>query len=95
VEIRLTGILWTAELKVRCILSVGILEYTPQCVSTLRIKKNKAVSVASQEIGLEVNAEKTGYIFVFCDRNAGKCHSIKIGNESRENVTKFKYWDKI
>lgn len=71
-------------MKVRCILSIGILVYTPLCVSMLRIKKNKAVSVASQEIGLEVNAEKAGYTFMFCKKNGGKNHSIKIGNESRK-----------
>lgn len=75
----------------RCSLPIGILDYTPLSVSMLRIKKNKAVSVASHEIGLEVNAEDTGYIFMLCEKNGGQGHSIKIGNESRESVTKFKH----
>jgi hypothetical protein len=65
------------------------------CVSILRIKENKAISVAIQEIGLEVNAEKTGYMFMFCEKNGGQSHSIKIGNESRGSMTKFKYLEKI
>ena len=61
------------------------------CVSMFRIKENKAVSVAIQETGLEVNAEKTGHMFMFCEKNGGESHSIKIGNESRGGVTELKY----
>jgi len=35
-------------------------------LSMFRIKKNKAVSVASLEICLEVNAEKTGCMYSTC-----------------------------
>jgi hypothetical protein len=38
--------------------------------------------VASKEIGLEVIADKTEYMVMSRDQNAGKSHSIKIDNSS-------------
>jgi hypothetical protein len=56
------------------------------------IKKNtEAVIGASKEVGLEVNAEKTKYIFLSCHQNAGQNHNIKIGDRPFENVAQFKY----
>jgi hypothetical protein len=47
------------------------------------IKKNtEALVVASKEIGLEVNAEKTKYMAMSRDQNAGQNHNIKIDNKS-------------
>jgi hypothetical protein len=46
---------------------------------------------ASKEVGLEVNVEKTKYILVSRDQNAGQNRDIKIGNRSFENVSQFKY----
>jgi len=41
--------------------------------SVLIIKKNtEALVVASREIGLEVNADKSKYMVTFRDRNAGQ-----------------------
>jgi hypothetical protein len=41
------------------------------------IKKNtEALVVASKEIGLEVNAEKTKYVVMSRDQNAGQNHKI-------------------
>ena len=41
------------------------------------IKENaKALVVASKEIGLEVNADKTKYLVMSRDQNAGRSHSI-------------------
>ena len=37
--------------------------------------------VASKEIGLEVNAEKTKYMVVSQDQNAGQNNSIKIDDK--------------
>jgi len=34
--------------------------------------------VASKEIGLEVNTDKTEYIVKCCGKKAGKCHSLKV-----------------
>jgi histidinol-phosphate/aromatic aminotransferase/cobyric acid decarboxylase-like protein len=37
---------------------------------------------ASREVGLEVNIEKTKYIFVSREQNAGQNQEIKIGKRS-------------
>jgi hypothetical protein len=42
--------------------------------------------VASKEIGLEVNADKTKYMVMSRDQNAGQSHSMKIDNSSIERV---------
>ena len=56
------------------------------------IKENaEALVVASKEIGLEVNADKTKYMIMSRDQNAGRNHSMKIGNSSFERVEEFKY----
>jgi len=56
------------------------------------IKKNKeALLVGSKEIGLEVNADKTKYMFMSGDQNAGRSHNIKTDNSSFERAEHFKY----
>ena len=47
--------------------------------------------VATKEIGLEVNADKTKYMVMSPDRNAGRGFSVKIDNSSIERVEEFKY----
>jgi len=47
--------------------------------------------VGSEEIGLEVNADKTKYMVMSGDKNAGRSHSIKIDNSSFERVEEFRY----
>jgi hypothetical protein len=47
--------------------------------------------VVSKEIGLEVNADKTKYMFIFGDQKAGCSHSIKIDNVYLDRVKEFKY----
>jgi len=49
------------------------------------VKENaEALVVATKEIGLEVNADKTKYMVMSRDRNAGRGHSVKIANSSIE-----------
>jgi hypothetical protein len=56
------------------------------------IKKNaEALVVASKEIGVEVNGDKTKYMVISRDQNAGRGHSIKIVNTSFERVEVLKY----
>ena len=42
--------------------------------------------MASKEIGLEVNADKTKYMVMSRDQNAGLSHNINIYNSSFERV---------
>jgi hypothetical protein len=46
----------------------------------------KALVVATKEIGLEVNADKTKYMVKSRDRNAERGHSLKIDDSSIERV---------
>jgi hypothetical protein len=60
------------------------------------IKKNaEALVIASNEIGLEVNADKAMYMVMSRDQNAVRSHSIKIDKISFERVEEFKYLEKI
>jgi hypothetical protein len=54
-------------------------------------KSTQTLIDASKEVGLEVNVEKTKYMLVSRDQNAGQNREIKIGNRSFENVSQFKY----
>jgi hypothetical protein len=56
------------------------------------IKKNtECLIYASNEVGLEVNAEKTKYMLLSRRQNAGQNRDIKIAGRSFENVTQFRY----
>ena len=46
----------------------------------------ESLLVATKEIGLEVNADKTKYMVMFRDQNAGRSYSMKIDNSSIERV---------
>ena len=51
----------------------------------------EALVVATKEIGLEVNADKTKYMIMSRDQNAGLSYSMKTDNSSIESVEEFKY----
>jgi hypothetical protein len=56
------------------------------------IKKNaEALLDASREIGLEVNSEKSKYMFMSLHQTAGQSNDIRVANKSFEKVAKFKY----
>ena len=56
------------------------------------MKKNtKSLAVASKEIGLEVNADKTKYMVMSRNHRAGRIHNIKNDNSYFENVQDIKY----
>ena len=56
------------------------------------VKENaEALVVATKEIELEVNADRTKYMVMSRDRNAGRGHSVKIDNSSIERLEEFKY----
>ena len=52
----------------------------------LHLQPKFVLVVATKEIGLSVNADKTKYMVVSRDRNAGRGHSVKIDNSSIERV---------
>jgi len=56
------------------------------------LKENaEALVAATREIGLEVNADKTKYMVMFRDQNAGRIQSVRIDNSTFERVEGFKY----
>jgi hypothetical protein len=59
-------------------------------VHTIR-KNTESLVVSIKENGLEVNADKTKYVVIPRDQNAGRSPKIKIDNSSFEMVVEFKY----
>jgi hypothetical protein len=62
-------------------------------IDTIR-KNTETLIDASKEVSLEVNEEKTKYMLLSRDQNAGQNHNIKVGNRSSENLAQFKYLGK-
>jgi hypothetical protein len=51
------------------------------CDNIDTIKKNKETLIDTiEEVGLEVNTEKTKYMLLSCHQNAGQNHDMKIAN---------------
>jgi hypothetical protein len=59
-------------------------------VHTLK-ENTEALVLATKEIGLEVNADKSKDMVMARDQNAGRSHSMKTDNCSIERVEEFKY----
>jgi len=56
------------------------------------LKENaEALAAAIRETGLEVSADKTKYMVLSRDQNAGRIHSVRINSSTSENVEEFKY----
>jgi len=56
------------------------------------VKENaEALVAATRVIGLEVSADKTKYMVISRDQNAGRIHSVRIDNSTFEIVEEFKY----
>ena len=56
------------------------------------LKENtEALVGATREIGLEVSADKTKYMVMSRDQNAGRIQSVRIDNSTFERVEEFKY----
>jgi len=56
------------------------------------LKKNaEALVAATREIGLEVSADKTKYMVMSRDQNAGQNYSVRIDNSTFERGEEFKY----
>ena len=54
-------------------------------------KNTNALLFASKKTGLEINADKTKYMVLLQDQNAGWNHNIKIDNKSFGRVEQLKY----
>jgi hypothetical protein len=60
------------------------------------VKKNSEALVAvTKETGLEVSADKTKYMVMSRDQNAGRNHNIRIGNSSFEMVESSNIWEQL
>jgi len=56
------------------------------------LKENaEALVAATREIGLEVIADKTKYVVMSRDQNAGRIRSARIDNRTFERMEEFKY----
>jgi hypothetical protein len=51
----------------------------------------EALVAATSENGLEISADKTKYMVMSRDRNAGRNHSVRINNSTFDRVEEFKY----
>ena len=47
--------------------------------------------IANKEIGLELNANKTKYMVMSRDQNAGRSHNTKSDNSSFQRVEEVRY----
>jgi len=57
-------------------------------------ERTGSLIAASKEFGLEVNADKTKYMVMSRDQNAGQSHNMKIDYSSVERVEEFRYLGK-
>jgi len=56
------------------------------------LKENaESLVAATWEIGLEVSTDKTKYMVMSQDQNAGRIHSVRIDNSTFKRVEEFKY----
>ena len=56
------------------------------------LKENaETLASATREIGMEVSADKTKYMVMCRDQNAGRIHSVNVDNSTFERVEGFKY----
>ena len=60
------------------------------------LKENaEALVAATMEIGLEVSADKTKYMVMCRDRNAGQNHSVRIDNNTFRGWKSLNIWEQL
>jgi len=67
-----------------------MLIYWEEVLHTLK-ENAEALVAATREIGLEISADKTKYMVMSRDQNAGRNNSVRINNSTFERVEEFKY----
>jgi hypothetical protein len=70
-----------------------MLIYLAEVLHTVQ-ENTGSLEAASKDFGLEVNADKTKYMIMSRNQNAGPSHNVKIGYISVERVEEFKYLGK-
>ena len=50
---------------------------------------------ATREIGLEVSADKTKYMVMSWDQNAGRIDSVRMDNSTFERVESLNIWEQL
>jgi hypothetical protein len=55
-------------------------------------RKTGALVVARKETSLEINADKTRYMVMTRDQNAGQSHNVKTDNSSFESVEEIRHF---
>jgi len=82
----------TDKLRYNCL---GIINNHAQCIfntkGIIRIILGLGPRSAIREIGLEISADKTKYMVMSRDQNAGRNHSVRNNNSTFERVEEFKY----
>ena len=60
------------------------------------LKENAEVLVvATREIGLEVSADKTKYMVMSRDQNAGRIQSVRMDNSTFERWKSLNIWEQL
>jgi len=60
------------------------------------LKENaEALVAATRKIGLEVSADKTKYMVMSRDHNAGRSHSVRIDNSTFDRVEELNIWEQL
>jgi hypothetical protein len=55
----------------------------------MKVGQKHKILIDSKEVGLEVSAEKSKYMLMPHQQNAGQNHNINISNRPSENVAQF------
>jgi hypothetical protein len=60
-------------------------------ISTIK-ENTESLLEANRDVALEINAEKSKYVIISRHPKSGQNQNIRIGNESFENLKKFRYF---
>jgi len=63
-------------------------------IHTLK-ENSEALVAATRDIGLEVSADKSKYMVISRDQNAGRIQSVRNDNSTFERVEGLNIWEKL